>query len=59
MDLILKIFSDNPLLLLAVGIFVVLLLIKGLKEDKVNLIDTNLYRKKFLLTKSETIFLRI
>lgn len=58
MDLILKIFSDNPLLLLAVGIFVVLLLIKGLKKDKVNLIDTNLYRKKFLLTKSETIFFK-
>lgn len=47
MDLILKIFSENPLLLLGIGIFVVLFLIKGLKKDKVNLIDTNLYRKNF------------
>lgn len=59
MDLISKIFIENPLLLIAIAIFIVLFLIKGLKKGKkVNLIETNLYRRKLLLTKTETIFFK-
>jgi len=59
MDLISKIFIENPLLLIAIAIFIVLFLIKGLKKGKkVNLIETNLYRRKLVLTKTETIFFK-
>lgn len=59
MDLISKIFTENPLLIIAIAIIVVLFLIKEIKKGKkVNLIETNLYRKKLVLTRSETIFFK-
>ena len=51
MDLILKIFSENPLLLLAIGIFVVLLLIKGLIQIFI--------KKNLFLLNQKLSFLRI
>lgn len=59
MDFISKIFTENPLLIISIAIIVVLFLIKEIKKGKkVNLIETNLYRKKLVLTRSEIIFFK-